>query len=265
LLLFWQLMKALSNKNFSHAITWMPSGKSFSIVKPKAFVAEILPDHFKSAKYSSFTRKLHRWGFMRHYRGEDAGAFYHKDFQKDRLDLVEEMTCHKAEPPKAPVAKKTTLKATCEPAATPAVPPQPIQRLVPRPATAQQPMPIKQPAKIVAQLQQQQLKAPELGAAERLNAAIEAEVTRRLKERIQHAAMSRHALAVMQQQLNPPTPARQQWNLAAGSLQARLIQMQQQKQQLGLDPSCVAFTGLRRQPKGLGELPHTNIQGAKTA
>jgi hypothetical protein len=32
---------------------------------------------------------------MRHYRGIEAGAFYHNDFQKDRLDLVENMTCYK--------------------------------------------------------------------------------------------------------------------------------------------------------------------------
>ena len=94
-------MKVLSDKNNAHIITWMPSGKSFSILKPKLFVAEILPDAFKTAKYSSFTRKLHRWGFMRHYRGEEAGAFYHKDFQRGRLELVEQMTCHKAEPQSA--------------------------------------------------------------------------------------------------------------------------------------------------------------------
>jgi hypothetical protein len=30
-----------------------------------------------------------------HYRGEEAGAFPHKHFQKDRLELVEKMTCFK--------------------------------------------------------------------------------------------------------------------------------------------------------------------------
>lgn len=73
----------------------MPSGKSFQILKPKQFTNQVLPVEFKSAKFSSFTRKLHRWGFMRHYRGEDAGAYFRKDFQKGRVDLVEEMTCYK--------------------------------------------------------------------------------------------------------------------------------------------------------------------------
>merc|ERR1719162_60503 len=108
-------MKVLSSREYSEIIAWMPSGMSFNILKPKAFVAGVLPDEFKSAKYSSFTRKLHRWGFMRHYRGEEAGAFYHKDFQRDRLEMVEEMTCHKADPPKsthlitAAVAQKKAL------------------------------------------------------------------------------------------------------------------------------------------------------------
>jgi hypothetical protein len=262
-------MKVLSTKEFEDIIAWMPSGKSFSILKPKAFVAQILPEHFKSAKYSSFTRKLHRWGFMRHYRGDESGAFYHKDFEKDRMDLVEKMTCHKAEPPKAPLARKAQPKPV-EKAVAPALPALPVQRIMPRPSSVQKPVPVPQPREIVARLQQQ-LNAPELGAAERLNAAIEAEVTRRLKERIQAAAMSRHALAVMQHQFNPPAPARQQWNLAAGGLQAQLLQMQHQKSQLnsqlGLDSSCLAMsTGYpRMEARGLEELPRTNIQGAKTA
>jgi hypothetical protein len=94
-----KLMKVLSDEKFSHIVTWMPSGKAFSIVKPKAFEVEILPDDFKSAKYSSFTRKLHRWGFMKCHKGDETGAYYHKDFQKDRLDLAEKMTCIKSSEP----------------------------------------------------------------------------------------------------------------------------------------------------------------------
>jgi HSF-type DNA-binding len=91
--LCWQLMKVLSNPNFSHIVEWLPSGNSFVIHKPKAFATDLLPTHFKSAKYSSFTRKLHRWGFVRHFQGGEAGAFFHDNFQKGRLDLAEAMTC----------------------------------------------------------------------------------------------------------------------------------------------------------------------------
>jgi hypothetical protein len=86
-------MTVLSDPKFHHIIEWLPSGKSFVIHKPKVFATEILPHRFKSAKYSSFTRKLHRWGFVRHFRGGESGAFFHVEFQKGRLDLAEAMTC----------------------------------------------------------------------------------------------------------------------------------------------------------------------------
>jgi hypothetical protein len=275
-----KLMKVLSNKDFRHIIAWMPSGESFSIVKPKAFVADILPDHFKSAKYSSFTRKLHRWGFMRHYRGEEAGAFYHKDFKKDRLDLVEKMTCHKMEPPRAPTvvataARKAQVAKPAEQpaprvAVTPAAKPATKRVVPPRPAAAVA-APQQQAPEITMQKQLQNIskvpEIPQLDAAERLHAAIELEVNRRLKERIQAAALSR--LGVMQLQQQPLTSLRGGlgWNSnAPGSLQAQLIQMQRQKQQFGLEAACLAFAGMpRMEVQGLEELPRTNIQGAKTA
>jgi HSF-type DNA-binding len=293
-------MKVLSTKEFNEIIAWMPSGESFSIVKPKTFVADILPDHFKSAKYSSFTRKLHRWGFMRHYRGEEAGAFYHKDFKRDRLDLVEQMTCHKLDGPKAPAAvsavaalkkskvvKETAERAVLRVTAVPAAPKATTaQRMVAiaRPVPLPQQLPIPQPANITAQLQRQLQninavqEIPQMDAAERLHAAIELEVNRRLKERIQVAALSRHALAMMQQQqrqLNAAAPTLRDprtlgLNLVGGhhpsSLQAQLLQMQQRKHQFGMDASCLAFANMpRRDMQGLDNLPPSNVQGAKTA
>jgi hypothetical protein len=261
-------MKVLSNKDFEDIVTWTPSGKAFNIMKPKQFVADILPDHFKSAKYSSFTRKLHRWGFMRHYRGEESGAFYHPDFQRDRLDLVEQMSCYKTDPPKAPAACKAARPPAPKNIMTPTLPAEPTCPFPPSAPVSHRELPTPQPAEIMAQLQkqQQQLKTPDL-AAERLNAAIEAEVTRRLQERIQVAALSR--LAVMHQ-LGPthaPQPPRQQWKVAAGNLQAQFLLLQQQKQRFGIDASCLGMSaGMpRMDSKGLGELPCTNIQGAKTA
>jgi len=88
-----KLMKVLSNKRYRHVITWVPNGKSFVILDPKAFVSTILPQHFKSAKYASFTRKLHRWGFVRLPDGNDLQEFSHARFQRGRIDLAEHMTC----------------------------------------------------------------------------------------------------------------------------------------------------------------------------
>lgn len=239
-----QLMKVLSTKEFSDIITWTPSGKSFTIVQPKAFVSEILPEHFKSAKYSSFTRKLHRWGFMRHYRGEESGAFYHKDFQKDRLDLVEQMTC-KTEPGKsvAAISKKPTA------------PKKPVQLAAP---PAQTPAPLSQGTTSVqsAATELSQLQAPQASVvATQLDAAIEAEVTRRLQERLNQAALSR---MFMQQQLNTPV-------IPLG-LRMQLMEMQQKKLTNSLAGPRIALAGLPlRNSQGLGGLPRTNIQGAKTA
>eukprot|EP00934_Nitzschia_sp_Nitz4_P007388 Nitzschia sp. Nitz4//scaffold35_size145790//135274//136217//NITZ4_003059-RA/size145790-augustus-gene-0.126-mRNA-1//1//CDS//3329549211//7378//frame0 len=229
-----KLMKVLSNKKFRDIITWTPSGKAFTIVQPKAFVAEILPEHFKSAKFSSFTRKLHRWGFMRHYRGEESGAFYHKDFQKDRMDLVEQMTC-KAEPSKSvaaiakkPVAPKTTIQGS-------------------------QPGPLPQPAPLGSDLSQLQAPPQASVVASHLDAAIEAEVTRRLQERISQAALSR---MFMQQQLNNPV-------IPLG-LRMQLLEMQQKKLSSSVTSPRIPLSNTQFQnPSDMGL--RTNIQGAKTA
>jgi HSF-type DNA-binding len=84
-----KLMQVLSDEEYSHIISWMPNGKSFVILRPKAFVTEVLPSNFKSAQYASFTRKLTRWGFVRCEEG--TGEFHHPKFRKGRFDLVEKM------------------------------------------------------------------------------------------------------------------------------------------------------------------------------
>jgi HSF-type DNA-binding len=99
-------MTLLNDPKYGHIIEWLPSGKSFVIYKPKAFATDILPSIFKTAKYSSFTRKLHRWGFVRHFRGGESGAFFHPDFQKGRLHAAEAMTCCPQQQPKEVPSKK---------------------------------------------------------------------------------------------------------------------------------------------------------------
>lgn len=90
-----KLMEILSEQRYSHIISWMPNGKSFVVLRPKAFVAEVLPQNFKSAQYASFTRKLTRWGFLRCEDG--TGEFYHPQFRRGRIDLAEQITpCHDA-------------------------------------------------------------------------------------------------------------------------------------------------------------------------
>jgi len=91
-----KLMKILSCKQYSHIIAWHPEskGRAFHIVDRDAFTSFILPRYFKQAKFSSFTRKLFRWGFERvgHLRGKKYATFSHEKFQKNRLDLLDEMS-----------------------------------------------------------------------------------------------------------------------------------------------------------------------------
>lgn len=242
-------MKVLSDKKFSHVITWTPSGKSFTIVNPKAFVADVLPEQFKSAKFSSFTRKLHRWGFQRHYRGEESGAFYHKDFHKDRLDLVEQMTCKGEAPPKAVAAIARSIQAPKKAAEKPLPAVHkatPTGRADMRSLTqmAAQDIPIQAPLN----------PAPAGIVATQLDAAIEAEVSRRLQERLQQAALSR---MFMQQQLNTP--------VIPLALRIQLLELQQKKLHSIGGPRIPLYGTINPNSSSSVGLPRTNIQGAKTA
>lgn len=261
-------MKVLSNKEFEPIITWMPSGKSFCIVDSKTFVADVLPEQFKSAKYASFTRKLHRWGFMRHYRGEEAGAFYHNLFRKDRLDLVEQMTCHKE------LASQTTTKM---PMVAQVAPRPMVQRQLQQQLQQQQqniPVPLgdEMMAKLRSQLSISGLQAaqPQVGAAQRLNAAIEFEVARRIQERIKAAAVSRQTLALVNQlqQQQQQAPAVVQAPLGYG-FQAQLLQQQQLAMMNKGLQKPLGLGDLRSAPAectmGLEQLPSVNVPSARTA
>ena len=226
-----QLMKVLSNPEYADIIAWLPDGKSFAILKPKAFVAEILPGHFKQAKYSSFTRKLHRWGFQRHLRGKEAGAFFHKLFARGRLDLVEKMTCYKLDQggnsqssggSGLSSSRSGNMASIRDPLLA-----RHDQQLISRNLFLQQQLFQQKHEQLQQQqsqqqphqslLLQEQLLQPVnsqachlLGGtaanaggddcADRLNAVIELEVNRRLKERFAAASRSRQTLELIQQQ-----------------------------------------------------------------
>lgn len=237
-----KLMKVLSQKEYNEIITWLPDGKSFTIVRPKAFVTEILITHFKQAKYSSFTRKLHRWGFQRHLRGEEAGAFFHKLFQRGRLDMVEKMTCYKADHSKPmPMMSgmgpggfgKLSNPSQMVSFRDPVISRHPSMNRSSLMSMQQQSQQMQQQHSLMNSMQEQLGRSPmhpssqraggqggapgggsagpsgsavggnggeSLASVDRLNAAIELEVNRRLKERITAATLSRQALALMQQQ-----------------------------------------------------------------
>lgn len=89
-----KLMAVLETDQLSDVITWLPHGKGFIILQKKKFASDIMPLYFKHSKFTSFTRKLNRWGFTRVPRGPETGAYYHKYFQKGNHDLCMQMHCH---------------------------------------------------------------------------------------------------------------------------------------------------------------------------
>lgn len=56
-------------------IRWMPHGRAFKVIDPKACENDVLPRFFKQSKWTSFVRQLNLWGFKRLTHGEDAGAY----------------------------------------------------------------------------------------------------------------------------------------------------------------------------------------------
>jgi len=78
----------------SYCIAWLTEGKSFIIRNPDEFTRNILPKFFKATKFSSYTRKLYRWGFRQLNRGiglDDPIIFGNDLFQRDHRELMVKM------------------------------------------------------------------------------------------------------------------------------------------------------------------------------
>jgi hypothetical protein len=88
-----KLMNAILENPNEDAIAWLPDGRSFVIVSPDLFTSEVLDKAFKKAKYASFIRKLHRWGFVRLTSGTGTDCFYHPLFTINDPDLASNVTC----------------------------------------------------------------------------------------------------------------------------------------------------------------------------
>ena len=80
-LIFFRLLhKMITNETHSGCIVWLPDGQGFGIPSKQAFTDEILPNYFGQSKFSSFTRRLKRWGFVR-----KGGFFRHSEFKRDMV------------------------------------------------------------------------------------------------------------------------------------------------------------------------------------
>ncbi len=88
---------ACTDEEVSSTIAWLPHGKAFTIKNPQNFEGKVMPRFFGRGKYSSFIRKLNRWGFRQVVAksSPDSGAFQHELFLRDQPDLARDMSCKK--------------------------------------------------------------------------------------------------------------------------------------------------------------------------
>ena len=94
-----RLHAVLNNPSLADIICWLPNGHSFVILRSDQLSDQVLPRYFSpdtSLKYSSFKRKLNRWGFHQIRKGADTGAFHHPLFKRDDPSLCLQMDCEKA-------------------------------------------------------------------------------------------------------------------------------------------------------------------------
>jgi hypothetical protein len=92
--LYSMLQELSSTGVLSDIVKWSTTGDSFVILKPKEFTKSLLPQYFRTHKFSSFQRQLNAYGFTKfnlYACQDDYHVYYHKHFLRgniDRLSLV---------------------------------------------------------------------------------------------------------------------------------------------------------------------------------
>jgi hypothetical protein len=92
--LYSMLQELSSTGMLSDIVKWSTTGDSFVILKPKEFTKSLLPQYFRTHKFSSFQRQINAYGFTKlnlYACQDDYHVYYHKHFLRgniDRLSLV---------------------------------------------------------------------------------------------------------------------------------------------------------------------------------
>jgi hypothetical protein len=81
----------LTNPKLNDIVAWAPHGRSWIILKPRAFEVRILPKYFEHSKFSSFVRQANGWGFRRLASVNDRNTYYHEYFLRGMPWLVKKM------------------------------------------------------------------------------------------------------------------------------------------------------------------------------
>jgi len=85
------LMNVLDNEKNKNIIDWNSSGLYFIIKNPKVFIDKVIHQFMKGCKYSSFVRKLYRWGFRQPNNAKQSQCFYNKYFQRGEKAMCKKM------------------------------------------------------------------------------------------------------------------------------------------------------------------------------
>jgi hypothetical protein len=119
-----KLAETMRSPHGQGAIWWNPEGSVFCLL-PRQFTKQVLQNIFQGTKLESFQRKMKRWGFERCFdtsfpRG--ALVYHHPYFQRDRPELMKQMSAGMKKSTIRPVLKRkedaipsvsqTTLPAT---------------------------------------------------------------------------------------------------------------------------------------------------------
>lgn len=87
-----RMLDQVEQEGFSNIVCWLPHGRAFRVHDRKRFCAEILPRFFVAqTKWTSFSRQLNMYGFLRTSVGVDAGSYYHELFIQRRPMLCRYM------------------------------------------------------------------------------------------------------------------------------------------------------------------------------
>lgn len=89
-------MSVLDSHNFDDILCWAADGKAFTINKQEEFESIILPKCFNLLKFSSFLRKLYRWGFSKSkaHATRDNRAYSNTSFTRgDPKSCMDITTC----------------------------------------------------------------------------------------------------------------------------------------------------------------------------
>lgn len=89
------LMDMLLDDQYSGIITFLPDGQQFGIIHSKKFCEQVMPKVFGIRTFSSFVRKLNRWGFERvmEKKTHDVDIFRHELFVKGNWAACARIKC----------------------------------------------------------------------------------------------------------------------------------------------------------------------------